>query len=304
MKILLLGGGRRVNLANQLIRSGKRYGQDVSIYSYEMSTQTCISKVGSVCVGKRWSDPNVKEDILNLIEKESISLVVSCVDDAVRIHAEMRDLHRSLSISSKPSSVEVCSSKRRFFDFCKEEGIRVLPYWDGKTIPAFAKPDRGSASEGARVINNFIDAKTLEKDPSLIVQDLIVGTEISVDGYRSLKKNRSVVSPRVRQRTCGGEVTSSTTIYDEEIARASIRIAERLGLAGPFTIQFIRQNETQLLYAMEVNSRFGGGVCLSIHAGCNTADYLIAEILGLEVAMCGAEAGVKVERYLDDVFFK
>ncbi len=48
INILMLGGARRVSLAEQLIRSAKRMGHDVNLISYELLTEVPIALVAEV----------------------------------------------------------------------------------------------------------------------------------------------------------------------------------------------------------------------------------------------------------------
>ena len=53
LTVLLLGGARRVSLAELLIRSGNRIGYKVNIVSYDLSEEVPISTVGKVIKGLR-----------------------------------------------------------------------------------------------------------------------------------------------------------------------------------------------------------------------------------------------------------
>ena len=78
-----------------------------------------------------------------------------------------------------------------------------------------------------------------------------------------------------------GEVAKGVTIYDEDITKACIRIAEGLGGKGQITIQCIMKDNTP--YFTEINARFGGGAPLGIAAGCDAPRWLLAEAAGLPV---------------------
>ena len=46
LTVLMLGGARRVSMAEQLQRSGERHGYDIRIVSYELDVQVPIATVG------------------------------------------------------------------------------------------------------------------------------------------------------------------------------------------------------------------------------------------------------------------
>ena len=49
---------------------------------------------------------------------------------------------------------------------------------------------------------------------------------------------------------------------------------------GPVTIQFIKEFSTNIIYIIEINPRFGGGVLNSIEAGADAPSYILHEYLG------------------------
>ena len=69
LTVLMLGGARRVSMAELLIKSGQRLGYDVHILSYELMSQVPIAVVGQVIVGLKWNDPDVVADIVRVAEE-------------------------------------------------------------------------------------------------------------------------------------------------------------------------------------------------------------------------------------------
>ena len=51
INIMFLGGAKRVSLAEHFIKSGKRLGREVRIFSYELSSDCPIASIGKVVVG-------------------------------------------------------------------------------------------------------------------------------------------------------------------------------------------------------------------------------------------------------------
>ena len=67
INILMLGGAKRVAMAEQLMRAGKQLGVNVSIFSHELDAQEPIASVGKVIVGKRYADPEVDAELDDII---------------------------------------------------------------------------------------------------------------------------------------------------------------------------------------------------------------------------------------------
>ena len=87
--VLLLGGARRVSVAELLKKSGERIGCDVEIVSYELNDRVPISILGKVEVGLKWSDPAVVADIVRVATEHEASIILPLVDGARRNRRQM-----------------------------------------------------------------------------------------------------------------------------------------------------------------------------------------------------------------------
>ena len=88
LTVLMLGGARRVSMAELLQRSGERLGFDVRIVSYELDDQVPIATVGKVVTGLRWNDPDVVEDILRVVTEHEAKIILPFVDGSISIAAK------------------------------------------------------------------------------------------------------------------------------------------------------------------------------------------------------------------------
>ena len=61
--ILFLGGAKRVAMANLFKKAAAERGLGCRIFSYELRADEPIASVGTVIVGRRWSDPEVVDAI-------------------------------------------------------------------------------------------------------------------------------------------------------------------------------------------------------------------------------------------------
>ena len=67
--ILMLGGSRRVSLAELLKESGRELGLDVRIIAYELDKEVPIALTGTVVQGLKWNDPDIIEDIARVVRE-------------------------------------------------------------------------------------------------------------------------------------------------------------------------------------------------------------------------------------------
>ena len=59
VNILFLGGAKRVAMGRLFKEAGRKFGMDVMLFSYELSSQVPIAEEASVIVGRRWADPDL-----------------------------------------------------------------------------------------------------------------------------------------------------------------------------------------------------------------------------------------------------
>jgi carbamoyl-phosphate synthase large subunit len=302
-RVLLLGGGKRVSLARRFITAGLSEGLDVEILSYDLTETEPICTVGSSLAGLRWGDPGVGSDIKKIVDEREVDLVVSSVDPATVVHAELREAAPAFALSCDRITTKACLSKISFQGLCESAGLPIAPLADGTEFPLFAKPIFGSSSVGAQLVRDRAHMDRLvASDVEYIFQRAISGTEYSIDAYASRDGTVRGISPRTRDVVVGGEVEASTTVHDEQIVKLCQSIISRLALTGPLTIQMIRDSDSQGLHLIEVNPRFGGGVPVSIEAGFDFPLMMIRETLGKDPGVIAQGHRIRMTRYFQEYF--
>lgn len=287
--ILFVGGGRRVTLANLFKRRG------FNIFSYETSLKVPISSVGTILLGKKWKDPEIKQDLINKIKECDIDLVIPLMDEAVSVCAELKNLFPFI-VTPGLESANICLDKLLFEQFMLENYKGFYPVPD--TTDIISKPRFGFASRG------IIYGKS--ESPYMINQRIIKGQEYSVDCYFDKKGKYIDGMARQRDRVFDGEVISSSIVYDPILITIASKIGEHLQLVGPTVFQFILDENTYNPYLIEINSRFGGGTILSMQAGLNIEEYLIEEYIvnGTDLKQSQHKQFLTMERYLEPVYFE
>lgn len=290
LTVMMLGGARRVSMAELLIKSGRNLGYDVSIISYELLTQVPIAVVGRVIKGLRWTDPGVVDDIVRVARENEVNIILPFVDGAIEIAAKCREVLPDVFIpvsdfETSKAMFDKCEAAREF----KDHKLPIPKTYKviNAEMPAIAKPRHGSASRGIKVFYNLEDLMHLENLSDYLVQEYIENREeYTVDCYVSQKGETLVTVPRIRLEVMGGEVTRTETCRIAELEELSRRVIEEFRFIGPVTLQFLYDKASGRYLLMEVNPRLGGGVICSIYAGAPIPDYILCEALGVEVAKC------------------
>lgn len=308
INIMMLGGARRVSMAELFKRSGERIGREVNIISYELLEQVPIALVGKVIVGLRWSDPNVVSDIVKVAKEHEVDIILPFVDGAIEIASKVRQYLPEVFIP-----VSAFETSRTMFDKTEaakafeKAGIPIPKTYTAinAKMPAIAKPRKGSASRGIKIFHTLDELMQLENLSDYLVQEYIENRdEYTVDCYVSQKGEILTVVPRVRLEVMGGEVTRTITCRNNTLDKLSRQVIETYGLRGPVTLQFIHDLDKNRYLLMEVNPRLGGGVVCSIYAGAPITDYILDESRGITLKPCDDWAyNTLMARYQKEAIF-
>ena len=308
INILFLGGAKRVSIANHFKYIAEKMGHNVNVFSYELDEKVPIACIGSVIVGKKWSDKDLLTDLKANIEKYNISIVLAFVDPAIYVISELKKLCPNVFIPvSEPELCNIMFDKVLSAHWFEDHNISQPSYYtDSKSFkyPVILKPRTGSASKG------IVVCKTKEELPDVdfsnyLVSDFIADhTEFSVDCYVSQQGEVTSVVPRIRLETAGGEAVRSKTVKDIAIIEESKKILTSGKFRGPITIQYLKDNKTGKVYVMEINPRLGGAVVTSIGAGSGIIKMIIDEYLGNNIKpITDWRDNTVMVRYFNEVIF-
>jgi carbamoyl-phosphate synthase large subunit len=249
-RVLFVGGGRRVSLANEFI------ARNADVYGYESSIDVPLADVAKEIVeGMDFDDPECGPDILEFAARRKITHIVPLMDEATVVCGDMEKC-----IGSPAAVAMLCHDKLHFANWMKEHHPDVYPAPRLTRYPKFAKPRFGHGSRGTKVLHR---PETIEMSASWVIQDYLDGDEVSVDLFLGGGQCRGAVA-RSRDRVEGGEVIESTVLAPEASVNYLIdaaAVCADLGVVGPANVQFKGGK------IIEVNPRFGGGSVLSIAAG-------------------------------------
>jgi carbamoyl-phosphate synthase large subunit len=290
LSILMLGGARRVSMAELLIESGKRMGYDVEILSYELTPEVPIAIVGKVIVGLKWGDPEVINDIARVAEENKLDIILPFVDGAIDIAARCRARLPHVFIPvSEADTATLMFDKVEAAKAFKEAALPIPKTYNvlNAELPAIAKPRHGSSSKGIKVFHNMADLMHLENIKNYLIQEYITNMEeYTVDCYVTQEGEILCTVPRIRLEVMGGEVTRTRTCHLPEMEDMAHKVIDFFHLRGPVTLQFLHDLDKERFLLMEINPRLGGGVICSIKAGAPIPDYIIGEALHQKLTKC------------------
>lgn len=266
MRVLLVGAGRRYEMALKFIRSG----WDISSYESDINCPLNLLKV-PIYQGKRWSDPGLHEELRKI--SIDYDLILPFQDKAVEVLSIIKSESSNDSVCVSPIKTStICLNKIQFANTFSKYDFYPRPIHG---MPAIIKPVDGFGSRGIRYTKEWKG----ESYSDAVVQNLIEGgREYSVDCYFDKRHRLVDFVPRERIEVVAGEVVKSCTISKDRLPFENIinQISSILKFCGPVCMQFITCRENKL-WIMEINARFGGGSTLSLSSGCDMIDLLKTE---------------------------
>ena len=265
---------------------------------------------------RRTNDPDYIEDLLGLVDRLDISLIVPTIDSDLPILAAHEASFRRvgcLVAVSAASFVGITLDKHQSGVTFGTAGIRVPVSWlppvdRVEQLPQrlFVKPRRGSASQDTYVIDRHDLDAILHMVPDPIVQEVLLGPEITIDAFLDLDGRPIHFVPRRRIRTLGGESIQGVTLdHDvgfEEWIENVLAVCSTLGAVGPLTLQAFLTPDGPVL--SEINPRFGGGFPLAHAAGADYPAWLMDLARGGTVPprLRQYESGLYMTRYNLELF--
>ncbi|OLB91260.1 MAG: hypothetical protein AUI02_09965 [Acidobacteria bacterium 13_2_20CM_2_57_12] len=261
--------------------------------------------------------PDFLATILRLCEQHRVSLLVPTIDTELSIYARHRADFAAVGttvVISASETVSVCADKFISHSWLVENDFpTVRQGTSGQVVarpsdwefPLIAKPRRGSASVGVRILNSLDSLLDFSKDrEDLVVEEIARGFEYTVNVFVNREGQCVCAVPHRRLEVRAGEVSKGVTVRHRKMMEFASLVSERLpGAYGPLNLQGFLSSDDEFRVT-EINPRFGGGYPLAHQAGADFPRWLIEEWLGLpsSASFDGWQDGLAMLRYDSAVF--
>jgi carbamoyl-phosphate synthase large subunit len=315
INVLFTSAGRRVELLRAFRQAYQNAGLAGRLVAADIDPLAPALQVAdSFFLVPPVSDPDYLPTLARLCRQEAIRLVFPLIDPDIPVLA-----HGRADLEAEGARVGVVSAeaadltrdKWRTFEWFQGHNVPTPRTWLGRDLPErglhyplFVKPRFGSAgklgfrADGPHQLDFFLDHV---EEP--VVQEWLLGPEITSDVFCSLAGEVWAVVSRERIEVRSGEVAKGKTVHHEAIRKQCLAVAQGLGAAGPITVQCMMSGGQPLF--TEINARFAGGAPLAFAAGVPAPRWYLEEAAGRSVQPPGLgayQAGVFLTRY-DDSFF-
>jgi carbamoyl-phosphate synthase large subunit len=312
--ILFTAIGRRVELLNTFTDSfrNRKIGLKLVGTDLDPTLSPAARFLDKVHPVPAWSDPTYLDNLLQICTREKVNLLIPLYEpefNLLNAHREDFKAAGTTLLLSNQNVIDICKDKYQTFRFFNQIGVKTPQTWLNQPIdnqvwfPLIAKPRCGMGSAGVRKVECQAELDLI-KGNELLLQEYISGIEYTLDVWCDLQGNVIAVVPRERMEVRGGEVVKSRTVRERRLIDEGMRIAAKLGGAGPFNLQCIVKEDQ--IYWIEINPRFGGGVPLTFAAGVDYPHliYRMAQGMPVEPIIGQFEENLMMLRYDQSFFIK
>jgi carbamoyl-phosphate synthase large subunit len=315
LNVLFSSVGRRVELLRAFRAAYRSLNLEGNIVALDIDPLSPALQVADrPYMVPRLDDPQFITRLLEICSREQVGIVFPLTDLDIAVLADARlEVERTgarVAVVS-PEAARITSDKWLTYTFFRRLGLPVPDSWVPPQIeperldfPVFIKPRFGSAGKGAFKVANSRELHFfLEYVDRPIVQEFLPGPEITTDVICDLDGEVLGVVSRRRLEVRWGEVAKGVTTHELDITRGCIQIARELPAIGPVTVQCVLKGGRP--FFTEINARLAGGIPLSIRAGLNSPQLLLARGAGLNIEFPPVDSysrGLYMTRF-DDSYF-
>jgi carbamoyl-phosphate synthase large subunit len=319
MNVLISSGGRRVGLAKCFRESLAALRLNGRIVGIDASSCAPIAHfVDAFYEVPRCTDASFLPAVEQICERERVDVIVPAIDTELPVYAAAKESFRRRGIViavSTPETIEISSNKVLTHSWLSARGFPVpkqstpecvLAEPSEWRLPLIVKLKNGSASVGVRVVQSLeeLAAAASSDSDNWIVQELIAGSEYTVNVFVNGHGQCICAVPHARLEVRAGEVSKARTVRNEALMQTVIRIVEALpGAYGALNVQCFLTPAGEIRI-IEINARFGGGYPLAHKAGAEITRWLLQDVLGSGPATFYNtwEDGLLMLRYDEAVF--
>jgi carbamoyl-phosphate synthase large subunit len=252
---------------------------------------------------------NFLNSIINLSFENKIDILISQVDEELKILADNRKLFEptvllipesnfiDLFLDKLKSGIEM--NTRNVLEPSTEELSENSSY---KGSPVIFKPRFGRGSRNLFFAENQKDFEAtksflLNKKEKFILQEKILGEEYSVQMLANSNGKLSGITPLLI-KSKKGSTTDGIVVNNKQVIRACIDFHDKFKTSGTYNIQLILRKEQ--VYVFEVNPRVSTTLCVSLFSGLDPIE-IYSENNDFE-KIKNAPEGLQIQRHWHHTF--
>ncbi len=284
VNVLITAASRRVGLVRAFRRAVDRFGKGKVVTTDINSMSPALYFGHRNHIVPLTNDSEYVPIIESICDVENIHLIIPTIDDELPIFGRNRARFERSDVwvaVSEEETTELSNDKYRMFQFARANGIECPTTrlsedvdFEHMIYPVVVKPRCGRGSIDVFQAHNEEQLRffcSYVRDA--IVQDYLEGQEYTVDVCSDFRGRVISVVPRERLVIRAGVSDMGTTRNHERVMEFAINVARSLQIIGAANIQCKWDGETVKL--IEVNSRFSGGIPLTIAAGADFPAWLV-----------------------------
>ncbi|GAA4231935.1 ATP-grasp domain-containing protein [Postechiella marina] len=290
MNILITSAGSRVSLVKIFQKELKNIWPESKVMTTDYNTN--LSAACNIS-DKAFKLPLISHkdyfnSLLNVCKANNIKLIIPTIDTELLLLANKKEVllsHGITAVISSEKFVNACRNKRSIHRFFEQKDIQIAKEYSKTNyeLPVFIKPIHGSRSIDTYTITkqeDFIDYHFKNDDLMFLKYlDHNYYKEYTCDLYYDKNSNLKCVVPRKRIEVRNGEVSKGVTEKGVLVSYIKEKLGYIDGAIGCLTAQFFKHLETDEIFGIEINARFGGGFPLTYFSGANYPKWLIQEYL-------------------------
>jgi carbamoyl-phosphate synthase large subunit len=237
----------------------------------------------------RGDDPTLVPVLLDLCERLGIDVLVPTVDtELLPVVAATADFAAvgTRILASSATALATCLDKWTLYEACVgsvpvPETHVLTASLDAEALswPRIVKPRAGSGSRGVELVADPAGLRGRAVDGSLILQELLPGTELSLDVLARADGDVVAVVPRTRLKVDSGIAVAGCTVADPVLDELGRTVAARVGLTSVANVQ-VKQHADGGYRLLEVNPRLPGSMPLTVASGVDMPTLALADVLG------------------------
>jgi len=244
------------------------------------------------------SDKNLWQKIKELLVTNKVSWVIPSFDEMLFGWSEREEKYKAEGIKlliSPTSTIDTFLDKWKTYNAFIQSGMPAPKASLEKKYP-MVKPRQGRGSQGINITDKFdIDME------NKISQEVVKGTELTVDCFFDRDGTPIYIVPRIRLKVVNGKSVDAQTIRHEKVEQYIRNLAKKYHFVGPINIQCFINDKN--VWFIEVNPRVGGGMALGWAATENWFYLWFNKIiLNKPFEPKPIQYGLQMYRYYQEIF--